>query len=373
MYSKYAYSLMRSYRQVCLSAAPLIGCLFVFAWAVPVQPQSAAPVIDAGNIAQLAPAVVVDFGALPPEAGEVVNGRVYVNPDASRVAVVNRSGQSLLFDGQGVLLEVTDVILTEDGFPATFIDGAFDPTGSIFAALHTAGSGYYVTLHARLAATQIRFEESDDRPTAIWLDGQAIWLEVLPNSADDPYVVSFSLDGALAAAEPTIHPYAPAQDVAAVARIGRLPMPFAVTTTATGLVSRWDLQTGILTATAQVEGVPIYGALTPDGRYLAWRDPASVALNLLDFESGNNHQVVKLDGTYTPFILLSIKADVIMGVNVNDEPIIVTWNTQRGERLELGLYRQCGRPPDMVVLSRDGTTLVVGCDQGFEIWRVKRE
>src|SRR5690606_21537190 len=126
MYSNYAYSLMRSNQQAFLSAVLIIGCSGLFILAMPVQAQGGAPVIDAVNIAQLASAVVIDFGALPFEAGEVVNGRVYVNPDASRVAVVNRSGQALLFDGQGDLLDVNDVILTEDGFPATFIDGAFD-------------------------------------------------------------------------------------------------------------------------------------------------------------------------------------------------------------------------------------------------------
>lgn len=368
MYSKYAFSLMRLKAWAFVTATFLIACLTIH-----VQAQSEeSPVIHAGNIEQLAPVITVDFDDLPPLADEVLNGKVFVSADGRRLAVVNRSGQALILDDTGHLLDVTDAILTPDGIPATFIDGAFDPTGEVFAALHTAGSGYYVTLHGALDVTQTRLVESTDKPTAIWLDDEAVWLEVIPNeSNDDPYILSLATDGLLANAELMKIPFAPAQDDAAVARVGRLPSPFAVTSTEAGVVSRWDLSAGTLTASAQVNAVPIYGALTPDGRYLAWRDPASAAFHLLDFESGEDRAVVPLNGTYVPFILLTIQADVIIGVDVNDEPVVVAWDTQSGERHNLGLYRQCGRPPDMVVLSGDGQSLVIGCDRGLEIWRIQ--
>lgn len=329
------------------------------------------PVIDAGNIDQLAPVVTVDFDALAPEAGQIINGRVFVSADGRQMAVVNRSGQVVILDDTGRLLDITEVILTGDGFPAVFIDGSFSPAGHVFAALHTAGSGNFVTLHHIEGGTQTRFFESEDRPTAIWLDESAAWLEVVPDApGDDPYILRIPADVPLAEAEPVRLRFAPAQDESAVARIGRLPLPFTVTADKDGLVSRWDLSEGLLTATALVDNVPIYGAMTPDARYLVWRDPASTALHLLDFDTGDDQVVVPLDGMYIPFILLTVKADVIIGVDVNDEPIVMAWVTGSGQQHPLGLYRQCGRPPDMVVLSRDGGTLVIGCDRGLEIWRV---
>jgi hypothetical protein len=330
-----------------------------------------APVIDATNIAHLAPVVTVDFAALPPLAGEVLNGRVFVSNDGRRLAVMNRGGQALIMNAEGELQDVTDAILTADGIPATFIDGSFNPSGEVFVTLHTAGSGYYVTLHEPLDATQTQLIESEDRPAGIWVDEQAVWLEAIPNDPNrESYIIRIATDVPLADAELVTLPFAPAQDEAAVARIGRLPPPFAVTSTENGVVSRWDLSAGTLTSTAQVDDVPIYGALTPDGRYLAWRDPASTTLHLLDFETGEDREVAPLNGTYVPFLLLSMQGDVIIGVDVNDEPMIAAWDTQTGELYDLGLYRQCERPPDMVILSVDGRSLVVGCDQGLEIWRV---
>jgi hypothetical protein len=384
MYSKYTSFLKQpfvgeglrpspTYGHLFCRVVPLISLLYLLSIAIAAQAQTdASPIIDAQNVEQLAPVEAVDFAAMPPEAGDVLNGRMLISDDSRHIAVVNTIGQIVIMDGAGNLLDMTDAVLTNDGFPATFIDGAFDPTGHVFAALHTAGSGYYVTLHGALDITQTRLIKSQDRPTAIWLDEQAIWLEVMPNDPNnDPYMVSLALDVPLGDAELVILPFAPAQGDTAIARIGRLPPPFAVTATENGMVSRWDLSAARLTAMVQVDSVPIYGAMTPDSRYLAWRDPASTALHLLDFETGDDRVVVPLNGTYIPFILLTVKADVIIGVDVNDEPMVVAWDTGSGERHDLGLYRQCGRPPDMVRLSGDGQALVIGCDQGLEIWRVK--
>jgi hypothetical protein len=80
--------------------------------------------------------------------------------------------------------------------------------------------------------------------------------------------------------------------------------------------------------------------------------------------------VAALDGAYAQAILLSPAADVILAVNLDLQPVVVAWDAATGTRYDLGEYRTCGRTPDMVRLSRDGSTLVIGCDTGFEWWRV---
>ena len=74
----------------------------------------------------------------------------------------------------------------------------------------------------------------------------------------------------------------------------------------------------------------------------------------------------------TRYLLLNSSASVIIGINVDLKPVVVAWNVVTGERIELGEYRSCDRQPDMVRLSVDDTTLVIGCDTGMDIWRVGR-
>ncbi|MFW5691150.1 MAG: hypothetical protein ACOCXZ_01505 [Chloroflexota bacterium] len=51
---------------------------------------------------------------------------------------------------------------------------------------------------------------------------------------------------------------------------------------------------------------------------------------------------------------------------------MIAWIVETGERIDLGTYRECSRQPDMVRLSTDGTTLVIGCDTGLDVWRVSQ-
>ena len=151
--------------------------------------------------------------------------------------------------------------------------------------------------------------------------------------------------------------------------MGRIEPPFAITITRDELLKRWDLESGEVTATAQLAQSPGAGQLNRDGRYFVWVDQQFEALHLLDFETGTDRIIAPLAGTYIPFLLLNPVGDVIIGVNVGLQPDVVAWVVNTGQKIVLGDYRVCNRQPDMVRLSQDGSTLVVGCDTGLDIWR----
>ena len=336
------------------------------------------PVITAENIEQLASVSVIRFDNLPERAGEIINGRVYISDNGDLLAVVNRDGQAVLLDDGGSVLAVADVILTKDGFPATFIDGVFADDGALFASIHTAGDRYFVSFVTLQGEVRMIEVQSANKPVAIWLDGEVAWLEVVPIDPNtDPYLVqvplpeSQALVGAVSEAALTILPFAPADDADIAARIGRLPPPLAITVTESVQVKRWNLQTGALTSVIEVAEIPIYGHATADGDWLLWRDSASSALHLLNFSSGDDRVVAELNAVYIPFLFLAPAADVAIGVYENDSSSVIAWDMRSGKRHELGLFRHCQRPPDMVRLSLDGTTLVIGCDTGLDVWRVQ--
>lgn len=329
--------------------------------------------IDADNIGQLNSMQTIHFRDLPAAAGAVINGRFYVTNDGRRLAVVNRDSQVVLLSDRGEVLYVSDMMLTTDGFPATFIDGTFDDRGDVFASIHSASSEYFVTLITVEGHERSLVVQSDNKPVDIWLDGEQVWLELVSSEPGRPS--SILKLPSLTEERGEIDEPALFQrffdDENSVVRIGRLAPPLAITVTEDGLVQRWDLQSGALTGRVEVAEIPIYGYTTADGNRLLWRDPLSMALHLLDFESDTDKVVVALHGIYIPFIFLSAQADVAIGVYVADKPVIAAWDMATGERYDLGLFHQCQRPPDMVRLSQDGTTLVVGCDTGLDIWRVQ--
>jgi hypothetical protein len=122
---------------------------------------------------------------------------------------------------------------------------------------------------------------------------------------------------------------------------------------------------------AKVENGPaVFGQINATAEYLAWRDPQSEFLNLLDFITGENLIIAELNRQYVQGYFVTISGDVILGVNVDFAPIVVAWDVATGNRIDLGNYRHCNRVPDLIRLSRDGASLIVGCDTGLDIWRV---
>jgi hypothetical protein len=297
-----------------------------------------------------------------------------------RIAVRDRNNDLVILDIQGNILDRYFVPGT-DGLPATVIDADFDAMGNLLVSVHLDGAGYDVAYRQIEARTTQYFRfEMGDYPLRIWVDnGNAVWLEVSPADSRQqrsiiqlrPDVIErFPSGDALPEEEITSLPSGPENDPDAFLRIGRIKPPTAITVTRQGLVKRWDLEMDVPTAIVELGSLPGAGQVNASGRYFVWRDAESTVLSLLDFENGENRLIVSLNGMYIPFLLLSVNADVVIGVNVDSEPTVVAWDTTSGERFDLGEYRTCNRQPDMVRLSRDGTTLVIGCDTGLDIWRI---
>ncbi len=336
-------------------------------------------VITASNIGALKSVLTIEFADL--QSARIENGWFALSPDGEHMATISRNNEVIVWNAAGQVVD-SYTIQTEDGLASTVLDAAFHTEQGILASVHAAGNAFYVVYRYPEAhfMEYYRFE-STDVPLRIWRgdDILSVWLEVAPNdSLKSRYVLRLNplplnrirINEMLNEQERAEIPSGPENDSESFLRIGRIDPPYAITVTQDFLVKRWNLETGEVTATAQLDMLPGAGQLTPDGHYFAWRDGESKGLHQLDFETGKDQRVAPLDGTYIPFLLQSITGDVMIGVHVGLEPIVVAWDVVSGQQYDLGEYRSCKRQPDLVRLSQDGTTLVIGCDSGLDIWRV---
>ncbi len=341
---------------------------------IPVRAQSTPdvpPIITADNLERFAPVQTIDFATLPAEIS-IDSGWFTLSPDGRYIAVVRRDGGLVLYDSHTGEVADTFTLTGENGEPATVLDARFSdlPEEQRIVSIHTDGSAFYVLLHTIGGeTTRLDYPADAGIPVRVWLDAAApyIWLEAQPLDRAALDVVRLN------PADPSdvqIQPSAPEADTTAYVRIGRIPAPLAITATADGLVRLWDLPTGEVLHEVQLEVPPVFGRINETtGRQLAWRDPASNTLNLLDFETGENQVLANLGGDYIQALMLTAPGDVVLAVHIGDEPVVAAWDVATGTYREFGAYRQCGRAPDMVLLSMDGTTLVIGCDAGLEVWR----
>jgi hypothetical protein len=341
--------------------------------------------ITAATISQLAPVRQIDFAGLTDPAGapvEVVNGWFALHPDGSRIAVKSDANQVVLLDSSGEVqhLYTAPLDLPPGDLPATFIDAAFSPDGRWLVSAHTLGTDLYLvslSLGEDNAPVEQVFRDAG-YPTRVWIsEANEVWLEMAPaiTRADQrPFLLAArSLEPCAdepCPQRPTAYPSGPDSDPESFFRMGRIRQNAAVTVTQTFLAKRWDLYTGEVTASAQLTALPGMASLTPDQRFFAWRDNDSTALRLLDFETGDDRLIAPLGGEYSPFLLLNPAADVIIGVHVGWEPVVVAWRVSDGSRIELGQHRPCARPPDLAALTIAGARLVIGCDAGLEVWQV---
>lgn len=358
----------------------VILCLMPFLGiAAQADRKSDAPqIIDADNFLLLRSVATIDFQRYAHDAGPFVTGWFAVNDGGTWYAGVNQANQIVMWSLDG---QPGDVVgLYDANERARFIDATFAPDSDELIGVFQAGQQYMIhAAHPGRPGRTLTIA-SPNTPLSIWADANHIWLEVAPV---DPQAEVFILripfstlsnateQETLSEADFTALPYAPSADLDAFVRIGRIPPPFAVTSSPDGIVKRWDLETGKVTAEAQAADEPVvFGQINASGSHLAWRDGDSRRLHLLEFESGADQPIDELHEQYVQWFFLTAQADVILAVNIGFDPVVIAWDTRSGERHNLGRYRKCDRVPDMARLSRDGTTLVIGCNTGLDIWRV---
>ncbi len=374
-----------------------VACFFIcILWIIsPITAQDSPVVISADNITRLQSVAHIDFSDAPAEAGKIDNGWFAMDAWGEKYAVKNRADHLVIWNDAGQMLDQY-FVEGEDGLPATTLDFAFDGWGASVVSAHSDGKYLYAARHF-LPGNFIIFRTlSIDTPLRVWVSYNGT--DMLEMSSNDPltgrYVMEIHPQSPIdeSKSEPIdlipseIHKFSsgPENDPDAFLRIGRIEAPYAITLTRGSLLKLWNLEQdgGIVIGQAQLSELPGMGTVnthfedfpeTQPPDYFAWRDGESKALHLLNIKTGEDRVVADLGGTYLPFMALTPAADVIIAVNAGLEPVVTAWNTTNGEKYNLGEYRQCNRQPDMVRLSQDGTTLVIGCDGGLDIWRIENE
>lgn len=352
--------------------------IWVFVWLLvlvaPVQArQSDYAVITAENIQDLQSVQRLDFAAIPEDL-ESASGLFVMSSDASKIITFgNESGQPPLSRailwGYGEDLSVMSIT-----------------DSSIFRALSGDGRCLYAGYQGFVEV--YRLDQTEDSVVRMALNTPTdfvndLWLQDPAGCGNIVYVEITDMMGQTAVWQLDINQpdspiflydqlfVIPNQDAAA--RVGRVPPPLALTMDFDGHLYRWDMNDNLLTATVAVGELAMFGAINQSGTHYVWLNEDYSALHLVDFESLSDREVALLgEGFYISHLRLTHNADVIIGVDPKDAPGTVSaWLVETGERIDLGPYRQCDRvQPDLVQLSRNGTTLVIGCDTGLDIWRV---
>jgi hypothetical protein len=335
--------------------------LLIFA---PTFAETDAPIpISADNIRDFRSVIQADFEPYP----DIVSGWFVVSPDGQRVAVREGLDRMAVFE-EGIYIGTIRVTNPNLEFP-NIIDATFIADGAIIAIIDERGLVTFRDIDVGTPAS-MNFALTDDiMPQALWVKSGQAWIEALA-IADNTSVVGYMASET----PPTYIPYAPADDPNALVRIGRILPPYVVTSSPEGEVKLWNLETGDILASADIGDMPaVFGQISPNGQFLVWRDPLSQTMSLLNFETGENVPVAQLDGAYFQAFFVSDDGSVIMAVDEDFEPRVVAWIVATGERIDLGEFRACSRVPDMIRMSHDMTTLVIGCDTGLDIWRVAPE
>ncbi len=363
------------------------------------QPSDEPPIITAENITQLQSVATIDFADYP-ELSAMATGWFTSNKQGDLYAIADTTEQIFIVSLDGTISTVSYGEVNEE-LGHSVIDVKFgtlndDTIIVTLVQINLRTKDIDTGEESMLASAQMSYhsvdgktalEEPIDIDLLMGYSGRAIWLTPddtdnenfqvhleasdIRSSAIRDVIISWTPFADVEEYSYEEIPYAPASAVESSVRIGRIVPPIAITASFEGLVKRWDLEAGEITAEAQVEGgSAVFGQINASGSHFAWRDPLSENINLLNFETGENQVVAPLDGEYFNWFFVSQDASVILGVTPEERPEIVAWIVETGERILVGEYRECSRQPDMVRLSKVGTTLVIGCNTGLDIWRV---
>lgn len=344
----------------------LLLLTFLWRW------QSAEPVIiDSSNLDQLQSVIQLDFTSVAALGLNVGSGIFVMNADATLlVSFAHEAGHppmstAVIWDGESGELRDTFPIGENSYARALSSDGG---------RLAVATMDGVRAFDLESGAGEAVIETTSGPILAVWFDSEGVICAETAPPIDSPAQILCE-DGRLPV--PIF-----GGDSLDFVRIGRVPPPLAVTGSESGRMRRWNLASGTITAEAEAGDVAIFGAVNvagwPDSpqsaTHLAWRNPDSAALNLLDFQSGDNRLIVDLDGEFMAYLLLSRGADVIFGIDpLSARGSLWAWDVGTQNKVDLGEYRACSRQPDLASLSYDGTALVIGCETGVDIWRVQGE
>ena len=278
-------------------------------------------------------------------------------------AINESATEFIVFDNDNNLYRVSDDAEIIDAW--TYVD---DRDEQLFAVIDGtfAYEEFHIlyTIDGKYWINDMPFV-SDGIPLALNSDVESLYLEVQIDSE----LLVYQLDESLS----IISQFSiPSDSEQPVMRVGRIHLPMIVQSSFDGLVDIFEFDS--LIGEFQVgESPAVFGHINSPKTHFAWVDPNTTYLNLLDLETGENRIITELNGAYAQYYLLSQDASLVIAINVDFTPNVIVWDTNTGERYDLGGYRDCERIPDKVELSADGTTLVIGCDTGLDLWRIVDE
>lgn len=326
-----------------------------------VNAQDNPEVITASNISHLQSVAQIDFADF---GVDFDTGMFWMNDSATRILVEARENVLLVNNMTEIFVRGAE----EEGFPIDWIATVFDRDEDLTFSLYQIDGMTY------LGGTAIQFEGI---PLDLWTDDKhGLFVETI-NDEGLPVFWEYSVAyNAPIVQEESLEQYTIPLSPEDVVRIGRIPLPYMVTSSLDGIVRLYSLDYFLdgylIYEVDNSTGQPsVFGAINNPPTHLVWRDNANESLYLLNFEAGENRRIAELNGAYAQWFFLSPDASVILAVDLDFEQNVVAWDVATGERTDLGQYRDCSRPqPDMARFSSDGTTLVIGCDTGLDIWRI---
>lgn len=334
--------------------------------------------IAAHNLARLQSVGYVDLASLQDDIGVVTNGWLALSPDGARMALFNEANEIVVLTAEGALIDrfaVTD----SEGLAVSPVDAVFDTVGTKLATLHAAGASFVVNLRdlTTTPPTSLQREETLDAqviPVSLWfgMDRHSMWTELVGACPDEVATPAWAAN---LKADLSLHfAYSPVEcDRTAVVRLGRITPPYAVTVSSTGDLTLFDLQRQTWVTSVPAGPAANIGHLDPTGRYLAWRAADSGDIHRLEFATGEDRLIAAPGEGYIQALFVGDQGDVIVAVDIDFQPVVVAWAVVGGVRIDLGEYHACDRSPDAIRMSRDGTTIAIGCDTGVEIWRISSE
>ena len=341
-----------------LLSAFILSAIFVYAFNVAAQAQIT---IGAKNLSRLKPVARIDFADFP---GELEIGWFEANHDASEFIVFDKSGRLYRVGAAGIESSFSH---HDNGQIFSLIDAAY--LADVPIILYLLDDNYFIneqqldidlTPVALVAVAESLFVESTDGA------GSTLFLQYVKDEVTEGLRLIDSTP------LPETDPNAPA------VRIGRIDFPLVIISSLAESALNVYRYPDAFAAGSAIEielddGPAVFGAVNRAGSHLAWSDPQSARLNLLDLANGENRVAADLGGAYAQYHLLTADASAILIVNLNFAPAVFAWDVDTGERFDLGAYRDCERIPDKVALSADGAALIIGCDTGLEIWRIVPE